>query len=1203
MQENFLKTQIAHDNWASKYQYGTETTLGTFQRGARELAKNEKDPEKWYPIFLETLLRFDNGQPTGLKCTPGGRITSNIGTDYNGATLINCFIAGPVKNATLTYVRQNENFSNKIELKSSSTADDLVNIFLTILEQAKTLASEGGWGLNFDFIRPRGSLIKGTGIRHPGVVSYMEVFDSVAECIVKGDNDGYVDTLKSYLTKEEQEAYFGIVKKMTRKGAMMGALSVNHPDIEEFVRAKRESGKLTKFNMSVAVTDDFMEAVINDKMWDLVWDGIVVKRVKAQDLYNLIMTSTYNRSEPGIIFVDNMDKNNPISYLGKCNATNPCIRKGSFVTTNDGLFPVEDFSSRGRKIQTTLGFGEVENVEIHENEDIYRVKFSDGFYQDVTMGHIFHTMNDSGGNRKSWNNEKRLSDIKVGDYVRKQWYKSFPNISDDLGRKEGLLVGLYLGDGCFSNSCGFNIACNATEDNSYIEKLYSYFGGECRIDQSSGNGVRYYMTGKNAWLSYLFDRVGVTDKNIQLLKLINTNKQFILGLIDGLLSSDGNVNTKARYPQVRFKNTSMEMHTLLKHLFLFVKADYKLYKDECAGESHLIEGREVVRRSDMYVGIIDNDSILNMYDSIGYLSHPKKNEELKKIITMKQLNGVKWKTKITSIEYIGKDTVYDLYEPNADDWNHEGYVSRGCGEIPGNPDMTTVCLLGSVNLTQYVNITESKEVVFDWDLYTKDIHTFTRMLDNVCDLSILPLPSYKWAVENLRQFGMGLNGLGSTLLMLNIPYNSKEGIEFTKKINQIKENITMQASSMLAKEKGAFPLYDYDKYSQTEYFKSDRLWDETKQMIKENGLRNAKTTTNPPLGNTSVVCDNVSNGIEPIFAMESERKVICAWPEGLNSDNVKIILSEKKKKDFVFWEGEYNGKSYYYEPHNRGLCEIYILRDYGYQWMLDNFPENKNSKAVVCTNDINLDDHLAIQEVIQYYCNQSVSKTINLPNKFSFDEFKELYINAWKKGLIGVTTYRTGSMESVIESLERAEEKKEIIPKGVTLPTEFVNGNTRTIKKEGMKFYIHFSYLPEDKDLKYPIAMWIHTNQSGNIRASNKACKSLGKLAIECGIATKIVEDTWDKCLGDYAHNRLGRMISLCLRHNIPREDILVSLAGIEGDNVSTLLTAVRKFIAETIEDGKEIVGMKCPSCGSDRLIMQSGCFTCSECDYAGCGA
>ncbi|MFW6219541.1 MAG: hypothetical protein ACOC33_01605 [bacterium] len=494
MNENFFKTKIAYENWISKYQYDNETPLGTFKRVAKALSSNEKNPDQWEDVFLKTLINFNEDEPVGIKCSPGGRITSNIGTDFGGATLINCFISGPVKNAKITYTRKNDSFENTVTLNTPDTGDDLINIFLTIMEQAKTLASEGGWGINFDFIRPRGSLIKGTGVGHPGVVSYMEIFDAVSECIVKGHDDGYTDTLKNYLSKEEIKECIDIIKKMPRKGAQMAVLSVNHPDIEEFVTAKQQSGKLTKFNMSVAITNDFMECVEKDEFWDLKWEGKTIKRVKARDLYDLIMKSTYNRAEPGVIFVDNISENNPIEYLGKCKATNPC------------------------------------------------------------------------------------------------------------------------------------------------------------------------------------------------------------------------------------------------------------------------------------------------------------------------------------------------------------------GEIPGNPDMTTVCLLGSINLTQYVYINDGVSY-FDWDTYKQDIRVFTRMLDNVCDLSSFPLPSYEWAVKNLRQFGMGINGLGSTLLMLGIPYNSPDAINFTKDIHEIKENLTMQESAYLAKEKGCFPLFNYELYSNTKYFKSDRLWDETKELIKLYGVRNAKTTTSPPLGN------------------------------------------------------------------------------------------------------------------------------------------------------------------------------------------------------------------------------------------------------------------------------------------------------------------------------------------------------------------
>jgi len=854
-----FNSELAYENWRTKYRYGQETPLETFKRVAYALAAVEANPEEWKEIFLRTLLKFDRQDlPTGLKCTTGGRITANVWTSFKHATLMNCFVTGPVSNATITYRRQSEDESIGYEVKytSDESPDDLTNIFLTVLEQAKTLATEGGYGINFSFIRPRGSLIKGIGIRHPGVMAYMDVFDEVSNCIVRGVNDGYTDKLKNYLNAEDYKEVKSIVKAMARKGAMMAALDCSHPDIEEFISAKQESGRLTKFNMSVFISDALMKAVTDDDFFDLTFQGTVYKRVKARDLYNLIMTSTYNRNEPGVLFEGNMNRNNPISYLGQLNCTNPC------------------------------------------------------------------------------------------------------------------------------------------------------------------------------------------------------------------------------------------------------------------------------------------------------------------------------------------------------------------GEIGGLASLTTVCLLGSLNLTQYVVITPSRERIFDWEAFVADIRTFTRMLDNVNDLSYISLPSYQWATDNLRQFGMGVNGLGSALLMLGIPYNSAEGILFTERVCKLKENITWQTSALLAKEKGVFKAYVKEKFESTEYFNSDRITEETREMLRKYGARNAKTTTNPPLGNSSVIT-GTSNGIEPLYNLEYERTVICReWPEGLNRDNIKDLLKSHKENDHEYWRGTYNGKTYHYEPHNRGLCSVSVVRDYGYQWLLDNFPDIDHTSYLITAFDLKIEDHLAIQEVVQFYNNQSVSKTCNLPNSYPFEGFKDLYYNAWSRGLNGFTTYREGTMESVISNIKKTVDNKGIISKDIKLPNKFINGPTSIIKRQGYKFYIHFSYLPEDVKTEFPIVMWIYTNtryKGEELKVCNKAARNLGKLALIKGVDSKIVLSTEEKAQVDYPHNRLGRMVSLCLRHNIPREDILAALMGIDGDNISTLVTAVRKFLSETLPNGTRLNGVTCdnPDCTGSRknVILESGCKKCLDCGTSSCGA
>lgn len=854
-----FRSELAYENWKSKYRYGQEEPLDTFKRVAYALASVEKNPKEWEEKFLNTLVKFDpSGKPIGLKCTTGGRITANIGTSYKHATLLNCYIHGPVSSATVSYKRKSEaaGVEYDVQYSSSDSPDDLINIFLTILEQAKTLATEGGYGLNFSFIRPRGTIIKGVGIRHPGVLAYMDVFDEVSNCIVRGVTDGYMDKIKNYLGPDTFDEVGIAIKAMARKGAQMGVLDCNHPDIEEFVRAKQESGRLTKFNMSVLIHDDFMEAVEKDDFYDLTFEGKVYKRVKAKELYDLIMLSTYNRNEPGVLFSGNMNENNPVSYLGKLSCVNPC------------------------------------------------------------------------------------------------------------------------------------------------------------------------------------------------------------------------------------------------------------------------------------------------------------------------------------------------------------------GEVGGLPSLTTVCLLGSLNTTQYVEITPSGNREFDWDTYTDDIRTFTRMLDNVNDISFISLPTYQWATENLRQFGMGINGLGSTLTMLGIPYNSKKAVEFTKKVCQIKENVTWQTSALLAQEKGKFRAYIKEEFENTHYFKSDRISEETKDMLRKYGARNAKTTTNPPLGNSSVIT-GTSNGIEPVFNLEYERTVICKeWPEGLNQDNVKVLLKHHKTKDHEYWRGEYKGKEFYYEPHNRGLCQISVVRDYGYQWLLDNFPDADHSAYLTTTENLNIQDHLNIQEVVQHYNNQSVSKTANLPHSYPFEEFKSLYIEAWKRGLNGFTTYREGTMESVISNIKKTENAKGIITKDIKLPKEFLNGPTRVIKGDGHKFYINFSYLPEDTNMEFPVVIWIQTNakyKGEDLRICNKAARNLEKLALNCGIDSKIVMSTVEKAKTDYPHSRLGRMVSLCLRHNIPREDIFVSLRGIDGDNISTLVTAVRKFLTNTLADGTRLKGVLCdnPDCTGDRtnVVFRGGCKECLDCGSSSCGA
>ncbi len=1155
-----------------------ETNYGERSALLRRITLSKNDT-KWRVVKIEE----ENYEEVFCAVVP----EEHFFTLENGIYTSNCFVSGPITSADIKYVRKSDegDVSYEVKYKTDDNPDDLMNIFLTVVEQAKTLASEGGYGINFGFIRPRGSIIKGTGIKHPGVMSYMKIWDSVSECIVKGSDDGYVDLLKNFINDDK---VFGDVKdnikKKVRKGAMMGALPCHHPDIEEFVKAKQEKGVLTKFNTSVLIDDAFMTAVENDAQYDLHFKGTVYKRIKAKELYDLIMESCYNRGEPGVLFFDNMQKNNPISYLGKVNCSNPCLHGDSLLLTKTGLSRIKEVSSSIATIWNGEAWVE-SRVFCSGIKPVFEIKMSNGMSIKATLDH-----------KVDVEGEQVELGQTLGKTITRLSGAPWKGVPSLLCEDYLVCLGFVFGDANYHVASGRYKYVYIGENDSEVEAAFKKIN--VTLEESSRYDKRTLpISFSDSCEDLDFPKTTLPERSLSE-KILSLPPEELRQFLKGLYSANGSVIKK--YSRVSLKAACKELATQLQIVLMALGIKSYITTNKTKSVDFL-NGTYVCKKS--YDLNITSDDIAEFEKQIGFIQ-TYKNAALAEI---PRIFGNKKAPKVTSIEYVGEERVYDFTEHSL----HWGFVNglkvHNCGEVTGLPTLTTVCLLGSFNLSQYVYIDESRKPCLDYKGYTDDIVTATRLLDNVNDISYGVLPPYEWAIKNLRQIGMGLNAVGSTLAMLKIPYNSPDAIAFVEELCKIKENVTWQTSALLAKEKGVFSAYKKELFENTEYFKSDRITEETKNLLRKYGARNAKTTTNPPLGNGSLVCNSVSNGIEPIYKLDIERTVICIqWPEGLDTSNVKKQLTEKKGKDFTYWQGTYKGKRYYYEEHNRGLCEKKVIRDYGYQWLLDNFPGEDHSAYLTTTKDLEVEDHINMQAVAQHYCNQSISKTVNVNKSFPFSKFKEMYIKGWKKGLIGVTAYREGSMEAVLSEISNAELNKEIIKRDIKLPDTFINGNTRIIKKEGKKFYLTFSYLPSDLDKSFPICMWIQTNASykekDDLRICNKAARELAKLAYRSGIDEKIITEAVEKIKEDYPHNRLGRMISLNLRHNVPRERILLALTDLEGDSISSLLFSVRKFLAETISDGTTLPGYKCPSCGSTNVYIEAGCKKCKDCLMQACG-
>ena len=261
---------IAEQIWDMKYRLkdtdGAPVDLSvedSWRRTARALAAVESDPAAWEDRFYHALEDF--------RFLPAGRILAGAGTGRT-VTLFNCFVMGTIP-------------------------DDMGGIFDALREAALTMQQGGGIGYDFSTIRPRGAEVRGVGADASGPLSFMDVWDAMCRTIMSAGS---------------------------RRGAMMATMRCDHPDIEAFIAAKQDSARLRMFNLSVLVTDAFMQAVRDDGPWDLIFGGKIYHTVQARDLWNRIMRATYDYAEPGVIFIDRINAANNLHYAESIAATNPC---------------------------------------------------------------------------------------------------------------------------------------------------------------------------------------------------------------------------------------------------------------------------------------------------------------------------------------------------------------------------------------------------------------------------------------------------------------------------------------------------------------------------------------------------------------------------------------------------------------------------------------------------------------------------------------------------------------------------------------------------------------------------------------------------------------------------------------------------------------------------------------------------------------
>lgn len=747
---------IAEQIWDMKYRMkGADgqpvdaSVEDSWRRVARDLARVEKDPAKWEERFYAALEDF--------KFLPAGRILAGAGTG-RAVTLFNCFVMGTIP-------------------------DNMGGIFEMLKEAALTMQQGGGIGYDFSTIRPRGAEVKGVAADASGPLSFMDVWDAMCRTIMSAGS---------------------------RRGAMMATMRCDHPDIEQFIEAKQDSARLRMFNLSVLVTDDFMEAVKADGPWDLKFDGKVYHTLQARGLWNRIMRATYDYAEPGVIFIDRINQANNLHYAETISATNPC------------------------------------------------------------------------------------------------------------------------------------------------------------------------------------------------------------------------------------------------------------------------------------------------------------------------------------------------------------------GEQPLPP--YGACLLGSINLARLVADPFTDAARLDEAALDELVRTAVRMMDNVVDASKFPLDQQAAEAQAKRRIGLGVTGLADALLMLGLRYGATGAVEQTRKWMKAIARSAYLASADLAREKGAFPLFDADEFLKSGFMQ--KMDADVRDAITEHGIRNALLTSIAPTGTISLYAGNVSSGIEPVFAYAYTRKVL--------------------QKDGSRTEEE--------------------VVDYAVQMWRDLHGDAPLPDHFVNAQTLAPGDHVAMQAAAQEWVDSSISKTINCPEDISFEDFKDVYLAAWDLGCKGCTTYRpndvTGSVLSVSEKTEdvpEADRGADVVY--LTEPLDrpaALEGSTYKLKWPGSEHAIYITV----NDIvqgghRRPFEVFINSKNMEHFAWTVALTRMISAVFRRGGDVSFVVEElkaVFDPRGGAWMQGRYVPSILAAIGGVIERH--MIATGFLEGEGLGLKSDPQ----AEVMAVGERPRGPACPSCGQYGMRMVEGCMTCPSCGHSKCG-
>ncbi len=809
--------------------------------------------------------------------------------------------------------------------------------------------------------------------------------------------------------------------------------------------------KLDSYDLAIHYSGDFLLYFNSDQTKE------VKRLIKARELWDKFVASNYKTAEPGLIFWSRMVKYSPSNYVGRpIITTNPCVIGSSLVSTINGLEKIEELAGRSIEIATDsrvpievknsdseltlmeqkengILFNKSPNVWFSGIKPVYKLKTRMGYEITTTQDHKIMTSNGfkelssltkedkiliQKGEGKFKENKKLPFNMNFTPKNNHSYNYKFP---EEWTKELGRLLGWTVGDGFITdNRLGLVFENSETEILKGIKNYMDNIYGKEGYIQDHDSTKHLIYTSK--FIAEFLERLGVKkvlpqDKLVPE-KLFTATKEAIIGFLQGLFTADGTVgidkNKGNYYIRLTSKSEKLikEVQLLLLNLGIISRIYNRSRKPENKFSYMTVKGEYKTYYSDgkLWELHLSKGSARRFLEEVGFMEDKHK-EKVQEFLRHEQYKE-EFYDYVNSIEFVGKEKVYDLSEPHTHSFIANGIVIHNCGEIALEDG--GACNLSAMNLSRFVDGGYTENAKINWELLGESITNVTRFLDNTISWNMFmnPLEKQRRATSETRRLGLGVMGIADMLNQLGIGYDSNEGLELIGKVMKFIANTAYKASSYLALEKEPSSLFNYESYSKCPFFQ-ESIDPDVKELVRKNGLRNIAILTIAPTGTISNVVlgfknkekyyVGVSSGVEPVFALYYQRR-----SETLNKE-------ESSKFYNVFHptvQAHIDLKNL--NEKSQGVTDLEELR----KILPDHFFRTAHF--------INADKRVEVQGICQKYIDHSISSTVNLPESIKPDMVSNIYFDAWKKGLKGITIYRDGSRYPILSVAQEQTEFQEV---------------------------------------------------------------------------------------------------------------------------------------------------------------------------------